>query len=92
MNENPEPIRIMAYLLDSGIDINRLQRVDEPDAATPLTGTALHHAVNRRDAERVRFLLQRGANRDVKGFRGFTALEAAEAMGLNEMAEVLRNE
>ncbi|KAH0555920.1 hypothetical protein GP486_006133 [Trichoglossum hirsutum] len=92
MNENPEPIKIMAHLLDSGVDINRLQNVRDPDAATPLTGTALHQAVERGDAERVRFLLQRGANRDVKGFQGLTALEAAEAMRLNQMADVLRSE
>ncbi|OCK72688.1 hypothetical protein K432DRAFT_412068 [Lepidopterella palustris CBS 459.81] len=70
MNANPEPIKIMAYLLDNG--------------------TALHQAVERQDAERVRFLLQRGANRNIKGFQGFTPIEAAEIMGLNEMADILR--
>ncbi|KAH0556967.1 hypothetical protein GP486_005243, partial [Trichoglossum hirsutum] len=92
MNGSPEQIKIMSYLLDNGIDINRSERVREPDAATLLTGTALHQAVNRGIAERVRFLLQRGASRDIKGFRGLTALEAAEAKGLSEMAEILRNE
>ncbi|KAI9766044.1 MAG: hypothetical protein M1839_005035 [Geoglossum umbratile] len=91
-NENPEPIKIMEYLLDSGVDINRLQRVHDPDAETLSTGTALHQAVGRDDAERVRFLLRKGANRDIKGFRGLTALEAAEAMGFSGVAEILRSE
>ncbi|OCK73027.1 ankyrin [Lepidopterella palustris CBS 459.81] len=92
MNENPEPIKIMAYLLDSGVDIDRLQCVDEAEATTFFTGTALHQAVEKQDVERVRFLLQRGANRNIKGFRGFTPIEAAEIMGLNEMTDILRVE
>ncbi|KAI9760178.1 MAG: hypothetical protein M1840_002595 [Geoglossum simile] len=92
INENPEPINTMVYLLDSGVDINRLQTVHDPDAAPLCTGTALHQAVGRKDAERVRLLLKKGANRDIKGFRGLTALEAAEGMSFGGMAEILRSE
>jgi ankyrin repeat protein len=79
MSENPEPIKIMEYLLESRISIDHIQNVYDPAAATLSTGTALHQALERKDVERVQFLLQSGANRNIKGSRGLTALEGAEA-------------
>ncbi|EON66585.1 hypothetical protein W97_05831 [Coniosporium apollinis CBS 100218] len=89
---NSDTFEIMTFLLDHGVDIDCVERVYEPLAATVYYGTALHRAVEREDAERVRFLLQRGANRHIKGFEGVSALEVAEMRELKEMADILRNE
>lgn len=89
-NVNPAPVEIMALLLDHGVDIDRVEIMYDPFDATVFAGTALHRAVEKQDAERVRFLLWRGANRHVKGFKGLMALEAAEARGLRDMVDILR--
>ncbi len=86
----------MDFLLAHGVDIDRLEREfdaqGDPLYLTVFSGTALHRAVERNDAERVRFLLQRGANRHVKGLKGLTPLEAAEEYKLNDMVDILRKE
>ncbi|KAI9853478.1 MAG: hypothetical protein M1813_002210, partial [Trichoglossum hirsutum] len=53
------------------------------------TGTALHRAVESGDPGRLRFLLQRGADRQVEGLQGYTPVGLAEALGVNEMADIL---
>lgn len=91
-NRSREPIRIMEYLLDQGVDINYGQKLGNPMSDTLFRGTALHRAVESEDAERVQLLLQRGANPDIKGEHGLTPLEAAERSQFIEMAEILRKQ
>lgn len=89
----PVVFETMAFLIDQGADIDRVEKDHlEPLAMTVYAGTALHRAVDGEDAERVRFLLQKGANRHVKGLKGLSALEVAAMRGLTEMAHILRTE
>ena len=85
------------YLLGLGVDINRLERDkdDEGNAKSSSSGaegTALHRAVESGDVERVRFLLERGADPSVRGLppQAMTPLELAEMYQLDEVSEVLR--
>ena len=70
---------MVAYLLDAGADINYAQPY-----------TALYAAINNRDVEMVRFLLQRGADWTVPSFPGGpTALEFAQEASCLEVVELL---
>jgi ankyrin repeat protein len=89
-------LAIMSFLLDHGVDIDQLEREQDPRGnpvcAGMAAGTALHHAVESGDPECLRFLLGKGADRRVKGLNGRTPLGLAEELGLEEMAGILRAE
>lgn len=59
-------IEMMAYLLDQGADINALEHQGNPEYRErrkgQAVGTALHRAAQKEKKERVRFLLERGAD------------------------------
>ena len=54
-----------------------------------MTGTALHSAVSRREAEIARLLIEAGASPDVRQSAGWTPLHAAAANGDLEIVELL---
>jgi hypothetical protein len=101
-DESAESIETMAFLLDAGVDINHLEH-PFTERGLPLKrmdrccGTALHHAAYNWKPEKVRFLLERGADRNIKGWKGLTALEAVQIHSavnedLIEVLEALRGE
>lgn len=51
---------------------------------------ALHKAVDNNSREIVQILLDAGANPEMAGPRGFTAIEIAEQLGLGDLAIRLR--
>jgi uncharacterized protein len=74
---------VLAALLDAGAD---------PEGRGLNDGTALHHAVARRDVEAVRMLMRHGADPSARTRIDdlSTPLEDAEAAGLAEAVEVMR--
>lgn len=93
---NLDRLKVMEFLLDRGANMDLVQSEFDaegnPRHVDWSTGTALHCAVASEDPEHVRFLLRRGANRDIKGVMGLTPLEVAEKSNLPEIADILRNE
>ncbi len=71
----PQYISMMAFLLDRGANINALYHQGSPEYfervkdKEPL-GTALHHAARRGRKDRVQFLLDRGADPNVRDTAG----------------------
>jgi uncharacterized protein len=63
----------------------------DPNVRTPAGATPLHAAVRRGLPPRtVAALLDRGASREARDARGFTALDLAEERGLRDLIEVLK--
>jgi ankyrin repeat protein len=54
-------------------------------------GTALHRAVKSGNFESVRLLVEKGADREIKGKDGKTPLQVAKSLGLEDIAGILRN-
>lgn len=79
-DEAAKPLEMMEYLLDVGVDVNHVQKVQTPSKAyiNRFLGTALHHAVKSRDVRRLELLLARGADWTLKDVKGFTPLEKAK--------------
>ena len=71
-----------ALLLERGAPVDALGR-------GWMTGTALHSAVSRREAEVARLLVEAGAGVDVRQSGGWTPLHAAAANGDLESVELL---
>ena len=71
-----------ALLLERGAQVDALGR-------GWMTGTALHSAVSRREAEVARLLLEAGASPDVRQSAGWTPLHAAAANGDLDSVELL---
>lgn len=93
-----EAFPVMAYLLDHGADINALEHQGSPEYFERMKmerrhafGTALHSATFSRKKERVRFLLERGADRDVLNTQGGTVAgsirEDDEESGIDALLE-----
>lgn len=76
---------MMQHLLDLGVDINGLDNARGPWRA----GTPLHCAVKSANAERVRFLLEHGADPHHQGSWGKTPLEMARIRRHSEVAVIL---
>jgi len=79
------------------VDINILERsVDnegiEREFPNSYYGTALHRAIESRDAERVKWLLERGADRSIKSLPPFctTPMQLAEWDELDKIVDLLK--
>jgi len=73
-------VQVMSCLIDRGVDVN---------APSPQWRTPLLYAVRLRDKERVRLLLDKGADRTIKNVDGQTPAEIAKSMGQMELYEML---
>jgi len=92
---------IARYLLAQGVNNNILERnIDgdgnEREIPTSYFGSALHvhRAIEKKNTVRVRWLLQNGADRNIKSLPPFRTqlLQLTEWDDLNEIAEILRTE
>ena len=81
----------MAHLLDMGMDINAIGRRDYPPSRRIGRGTPLHAAVGARELERIEFLLEKGADMEVRNTLCQTALEYAVAKGFATSEAFLRS-
>jgi len=73
--ENPEKYKMAEIFISRGLDVNSINHYNDKDI------TPLHAAVLYNDLERVRFLINQGANINIesKGY-GMTALELARKL------------
>jgi ankyrin repeat protein len=85
-------IPMMEYLLDCGFDINAFDVSKKPVLTRGGIGTALHMAAKEGYKDRVQFLLERGALRDIKRedkVCSMTPAEWAKRHGKMEIYEML---
>jgi len=88
----PLGIPMMEYLLDCGFDINAFDVSKKPILTRANIGTALHIAAKHGYEDRVQFLLERGAVRDVRRENracSMTPAEWAKRHGKMEIYEML---
>ena len=81
MRQGPDTIELISFLLELGAPINEIQYTTHElsyrlQRCTAL-GTPLQYAAEKRNANVVSYLLQRGADPSIKSTRGNTALETA---------------
>ena len=74
-------IPVMKFLINRGVDVNAFRK-KEGD-------THLHWAVRIRDTQKVKLLLESGADGTVKDVLGLTPAEAAKEIGRMDIYEVL---
>ncbi|KAF4991316.1 hypothetical protein FDECE_14086 [Fusarium decemcellulare] len=75
-------VEVMAYLLDeAGANINQLEYEHDPDHFEGEhrigEGTALHSAVRVKSAENIKFLIERGIDKDLVDWKGLKAVDKA---------------
>jgi len=88
----PTGIPMMGFILDCGFDINAFDVSRKPPATRRRIGTALHVAARYGHRDRVQFLLDRGANRDIRHsykLDKMTPAEWAKRHGKTEIFEML---
>ncbi|KAA6410228.1 MAG: hypothetical protein FRX48_05649 [Lasallia pustulata] len=93
-----ECIPMMAYLLDHGANVNALERQSNPEYCERMKShpsismeTALHCAAYRGSKERVQFLLDRGADPQLRDSPNFTAADSVNEYDETGIAELLEN-
>ena len=89
--KRPGRVEMMTHLLEMGMDINAMGRRDYPPSRRIGRGTPLHAAVGARELDRIEFLLERGADMEVRNTLGQTPLEYAVAKGFATSEEFLRS-
>lgn len=89
--KRPGRVEMMAHLLGLGFDINAMGRRDYPPSRRIGRGTPLHATVHTQQTDRINFLVQRGANLEIRNTLGQTPLEYAVAKGLATSVTVLRS-
>ena len=62
----PGRLKMMARLLDLGMDINAIEQRGKPGSRNTVKGTPLHSAVYVDEEENIAFLLERGADKEVR--------------------------
>lgn len=84
---------VMEFLLDDGADIDAVKWQHHPESYESFNalelGTALHYAAKNGYADRVEFLLMRGAKTDVLDSTGKTALDLAREYRRDNTATLL---
>ena len=88
----PERLDMMAHLLDLGMDINAIENKGQPSSRGTGKGTPLHSAVYADMKEHVAFLLEKGADKEVRNTLGQTVLEFAVAQESLQALELLRDQ
>lgn len=91
--EKPEGrIEMMRHLLELNVfDANALERREYPPARRRGRGTPLHSGVAPQEVERLKLLLEHGADLQGKNTMGQTALEYAAARGFTVSEAFLRD-
>ena len=89
--KRPGRVEMVAHLLDMGMDINAIGRRDYPPSRRIGRGTPLHAAVGSRELDRIDFLLEKGADMEVRNTLGQTPLEYAVAKGFATSEAFLRS-
>ena len=89
--KRPGRVEMMAHLLGLGFDINVTGRRDYPPSRRIGRGTPLHAAVHTQQTDRISFLVQRGANLEIRNTLGQTPLEYAVAKGFTTSETMLRS-
>jgi ankyrin repeat protein len=95
-------IESMGAIMRIGADIDKLiyqeesrkaEKDNDQEAISRLTssGAALHYAATNEKVDSVKFLLEQGAQPDIKNFFGFTPKSTAEQVGHKEIATLLEN-
>lgn len=92
MNENPEPIKIMEYLLESRVNIDHVQNVYDPLLQRCLQG----QRCIRRWREKIQNVFDsfcKAAQIGIlKDLEGSLRLRLQRQIGLNEMVDILQKE
>ena len=87
-------VEVMEYFLDKGADIDAVMwkhhRYSYEMMGALGLGTALHAAARGGFADRVGFLIERGARTDVLDSMGMTVLQVAEAYKRGDVVAVLK--
>ena len=91
--EKPEGrIEMMRHLLELNVfDVNALERREYPSARRRGRGTPLHSGVAPQEVERLKLLLEHGADLQGKNTMGQTALEYAAARGFTVSEAFLKD-
>jgi ankyrin repeat protein len=79
---------MMEHLLNLGVDIDCVDDVQGPHNH----GTPLHYAARFGKIERLRFLLEHGANPEIKNRRWRTPLEEAEKFCAKDIVKILKSQ
>lgn len=70
------------YLLQQGVDIDEVPAEDTWDPRQCQNGTPLCRALEMKNVKIARFLLRKGASREIRNQMGFTADDIAKRMGI----------
>lgn len=76
-------------LLERGMDVDEVMKMEVLGDAGDNLGTALHAAAEHGQSEMVKFLLTKGARRDDKNGDGSTVRDVAEGEGKTEIMKIL---
>ena len=91
--DNMRRLRNVEFLLDLGMDVNRIESEGDPDFYERYRNfnfaTPLHYAAYWNKLETVQYLLERGANKNVLSTKGESALEWASGNRNKELIELL---
>lgn len=88
--KKPGRVEMMSHLLHLGMDINALAQREYPAGRRIGRGTPLQAAVAPEEPDRIQFLIEHGANQEVKNTLGQTPLEYAIERGFTTSEAILR--
>ena len=92
-SKRPDRLPVMLYLLDRGADLNAIKWQHDAQAYNLWSrfglGTPLHHAVMSGYIDRVRLLLDHGADTTMMDSNGDTALQLAQEKGRADIVSLL---
>lgn len=93
-NDGMTPLHVLAEQITGDNDVNIARILIEAgapiDAVDSATNTPLMRAIRRENVQLVKFLLEKGANKDIAGPGGRTALEIATDTGNDEIIALLQ--
>lgn len=80
-------IPVMKYLIGRGVDVNAMGSM-----VGSREGTPLHYAVALKSEEKIKLLLQAGADKKVKTSYGMTPADVAKSKGYMEIFELVKED